>query len=212
MAEFFENIVLTDDEKDWIIDKIKPYLKKNDIEQARAIACKNKKARINSFLLQHLGEEVYFSNSDMVFNDEFNWSLLTKIELPSTIKTIGDRAFFNSSLNEIKFNEGLENIGMSAFVDTDLKVVVLPSTIKSISYLVFNSCPLLSTIVFKEGCKKVEIHKDMCVPPVDTCDIFFPKNCGIVITDDNKKYDYKTLIDFGYEKEIYPVMDKIQFY
>lgn len=212
MAEFKQKIILTDDEKAWIIKNIKPYLKRNDIEQARVMACENKKVKVNSFLLQHLGEDVYFSGSDIVFNDEFNMSLLTKIELPSTIKTIGDRAFRRSSLNEIKLNEGLENIGLAAFSDTDLHAVVFPSTIKSVSYLVFNSCPLLSTIVFKEGCKKVEIHKDMCVPPVDTCDIFFPKNCDIVITDDNKKYDYKTLIDSGYEKKIYPVLDKIKFY
>lgn len=59
---------------------------------------------------------------------------LKKIEIPSSVKRIGNEAFLWTPLAEIKLNEGLETIGNSVFYDnwSSFKKITLPSTVKSI--------------------------------------------------------------------------------
>lgn len=65
---------------------------------------------------------------------------LKKIEIPSSVKKIGDSAFDLSTVSEIKFNEGLETIGNSAFNTWgSFEKITLPSTVKSIGEQCFNS-------------------------------------------------------------------------
>lgn len=65
---------------------------------------------------------------------------LKKIEIPSSVKKIGDSAFELSGISEIKFNEGLETIGNSAFYTWGcFKKITLPSTVKSIGDMCFDS-------------------------------------------------------------------------
>lgn len=51
---------------------------------------------------------------------------LTRIALPSSIKSIGANAFYNSDLSEINLPEGLESVGDMAFYGCLLKEVTLP--------------------------------------------------------------------------------------
>ena len=65
---------------------------------------------------------------------------LKKIEIPSSVKKIGDSAFELSAVSEIKFNEGLETIGNLAFKTWgSFEKITLPSTVKSIGEQCFNS-------------------------------------------------------------------------
>ena len=65
---------------------------------------------------------------------------LKKIEIPSSVKKIGDSAFELSAVSEIKFNEGLETIGNLAFNTWgSFEKITLPSTVKSIGEQCFNS-------------------------------------------------------------------------
>lgn len=65
---------------------------------------------------------------------------LKKIEIPSSVKKIGDSAFELSAVSEIKFNEGLETIGNLAFKTWgSFEKITLPSTVKSIDEQCFNS-------------------------------------------------------------------------
>ena len=65
---------------------------------------------------------------------------LKKIEIPSSVKKIGDSAFDLSTVSEIKFNEGLETIGNLAFNTWgSFEKITLPSTVKSIGEQCFNS-------------------------------------------------------------------------
>ena len=66
--------------------------------------------------------------------DAFYRSDIVSLEIPSSVKTIADTAFFSCySLREIVLNEGLETIGESAFMDCNrLESITIPATVKSI--------------------------------------------------------------------------------
>lgn len=67
---------------------------------------------------------------------------LTKVTLPSTVKTIEALAFANNkSLVEINLNEGLETIGNQVFQNTPLEgaTIIIPSTVMNIGNSAFFS-------------------------------------------------------------------------
>lgn len=74
------------------------------------------------------------------------------IVFPSSLKRIDNYAFQYSSLKEITFNEGLEEIGGWAFYNlstASLKSIVFPATLKSIDDGAFGSNTKLTTVTFK---------------------------------------------------------------
>ena len=87
---------------------------------------------------------------------------LKKIEIPSSVKKIGDSAFELSAVSEIKFNEGLETIGNLAFNTWgSFEKITLPSTVKSIGEKCFNSYkPYL--IELNDGLERVGKQAFIC--------------------------------------------------
>lgn len=58
---------------------------------------------------------------------------LTSIDIPSNVETIGEDAFLNCGLlSNVTLNEGLRTIGSSAFIGTQVKELVLPSTLETL--------------------------------------------------------------------------------
>ena len=92
----------------------------------------------------------------------FDITRIEKIEIPSSVKKIGDSAFASSSLSEIKFNEGLETIGNLAFNTWgSFEKITLPSTVKSIGEECFNSYkPYL--IELNDGLERVGKQAFIC--------------------------------------------------
>ena len=86
---------------------------------------------------------------------------ITKLSLPSTIKVIGESAFYKNNISELRIPEGIEEIGKHAFQNCKLKKLYLPSTIKVISLNVFsndyNSNEYIMELYIPEGVK--EIHR-----------------------------------------------------
>ena len=60
-------------------------------------------------------------------------SLTGEVVLPSTIKEIGDGAFFCSKISSINLSEGLEKIGDAAFYACRLKEVWIPNSCQTIA-------------------------------------------------------------------------------
>lgn len=83
----------------------------------------------------------------------FALSGLTSIDIPKSITTINKYAFYQcSQLVNIKLNEGLISILESAFsFNTNLKVITLPNSIKSIGKDAFSSCFLLSKVIITQN-------------------------------------------------------------
>ncbi|MBQ4522484.1 MAG: leucine-rich repeat domain-containing protein [Lachnospiraceae bacterium] len=76
-------------------------------------------------------------------------ALLTEIEIPETVKYIGQGAFCGCvKLKKIKIPSGVENLSQDIFRDcTNLKEVWLPKGIKSIGYWPFFRCEKVTAIV-----------------------------------------------------------------
>lgn len=71
-----------------------------------------------------------------LFKDEF---LLTSVTIPSSIKKIGEQAFYGTNLKSLTLAEGLETIGDFAFAsNNNLTYVYVPSTCTEIGYFAFS--------------------------------------------------------------------------
>lgn len=75
-------------------------------------------------------------------------SKLTKIEIPSTVRTIESQAFYGcKSLKSIKLPEGLEEVSFGLFQNcSSLESIYLPSSIKTIAANTFEGCNSLVTL------------------------------------------------------------------
>ena len=99
---------------------------------------------------------------------------LKKVVLPSTIKTIGIFAFFDSSVDDMNFPEGLDSIGYLSMHGTRLTEVVLPKTIRTIGYKTFASNFKLKKVVLPEGL--TEIPDNLCSSCIELEKIVIPES------------------------------------
>ncbi len=73
---------------------------------------------------------------------------IDKIVLPSSVKTLNDRAFRDTSAKEVVLNEGLTNISYQAFRNaTNVESVVIPSTVTSIAKEAFQNSGVKTLVV-----------------------------------------------------------------
>ena len=87
----------------------------------------------------------------------FTGGKISSIVLPNCVETILGGAFMDcSALKKATFNEGLKNIGPSAFENcTGLGEISLPSSIETIEGGAFMNCSALRKAVLNEGLKEI---------------------------------------------------------
>lgn len=78
----------------------------------------------------------------------FYQSGITSIQVPASVTSIGNAAFWSSSLEVIVFEEDskLQSIGQSAFYDTAIKEITLSGPLQSIGRSAFGFCGNLETV------------------------------------------------------------------
>ena len=82
----------------------------------------------------------------------FNNMPITKLTLPSSVKSIEDEAFANNNmLKSVTFAEGLTTTGYGSFMKTGLQSVSLPKSLRTIGKGCFGSCEMLTNITIQEG-------------------------------------------------------------
>ena len=83
------------------------------------------------------------------------YSQLSSIVLPSSVKRIGNHAFYGAeSLRKAVISEGTEEIRRSAFSKCImLEEVVIPQTVKSIGVQAFSGCSSLRTVTISRDCE-----------------------------------------------------------
>lgn len=75
---------------------------------------------------------------------------LKRVNLPTTLKSIGNEAFKYCTIPEIALPEGLECIGNEAFTGCNyLTEIVLPSSITSIGVGCFSNCDMLRDVIIQ---------------------------------------------------------------
>lgn len=86
----------------------------------------------------------------------YGFKKLTKVTLPSTLKTLGDQAFANcAKIKEMTLPEGLEIIGSAFWSCEGIEKIVLPSTVKELKSNTFYGCKALKDITLNEGLESI---------------------------------------------------------
>lgn len=86
-----------------------------------------------------------------------NYSDDEVLVLPGEIKSIGVRAFFETSFREIILNEGLQSIWDHAFACSDaLEKIRIPGSVEVIEDGAFYNCFALKDVHIEEGVKRIE--------------------------------------------------------
>lgn len=99
--------------------------------------------------------EGYDRIADGAFSNESAQSVLENVNLPKGLTLIGKNAFQNCNhIKSIELNEGLENIGESAFSGTTLETVKFPSSLKIINDCAFANCHIYN-LKFNAGLKYI---------------------------------------------------------
>ena len=124
---------------------------------------------------QTVGGQTVTSIGDYAFRNGKNYFKVTSVQMPDTITSIGERAFYMcskiekinlskslksigahafgyTSVSEIKLPDGLTSIGESAFeYCTDLTEMAIPGSVKSVGSGAFFYCKNLEKVTIKEG-------------------------------------------------------------
>ncbi len=110
-----------------------------------------------------------------VYGDYFfgNCKALKEIEIPASITIIGERAFYGSGIEKITFEEGstLVTIGENAFWYTSLQNITIPESVKVIAEQAFDGAPL-KYVVF-EGTGSLEIQQAAFIRNYNLTDVYY---------------------------------------
>lgn len=105
-----------------------------------------------------------FANCTDIYNIKDGAMDQDAIVFPSTLKTIGDRAFQYTYLVNVNFNEGLESIGNFAFVCCNFTSLKFPTTLRTIGNHAFDTNRYLNDVQFNEGLTSIgELAFNSCM-------------------------------------------------
>ena len=136
-------IGISNETKQFIKEKLKPLLKRNDIE-GTVRECNKQPTHIKNEAIAFMLDAgiPLISKLDGIPNNMFEKSLLSSIKISSNIYTICNHSFKDSNLQYLDFDEGVEEIGKEAFRNTKVSVVTLPESLKKIGGYAFAGTPL----------------------------------------------------------------------
>ena len=89
------------------------------------------------------------SKLEVIYDSVFEYSKITNITIPNSLKVIGSSAFRYSSLENVEIgpNTSLEEISRLAFYDTNISEINLPSTLKIIGEDAFNTLKMDELVI-----------------------------------------------------------------
>ena len=134
------------------------------------------------FQCSSLSQIILPSNLERIEHSAFEkCTALANISLPNTLSYIGSRAFANctslkqihlpsksvsensveafaaSGLETVTLAEGITVIPVSMFWGTDIKEVILPSTVQKIDFQAFYGCEELKTVILNKGLQVIDM-------------------------------------------------------
>jgi hypothetical protein len=95
-------------------------------------------------------EFVIFDNTLMAYNGSDK-----NVVIPEGVKEISKGVFKSAQIDTVSFPTTLETIGQNAFYASTIKEVVIPSNVRIVSELSFAQCPQLTRVVIEDGVKQI---------------------------------------------------------
>ena len=92
-------------------------------------------------------QKIILESGTEIPDELFNTVKAAEVQLPSTIKTIGENAFRNAEITNVNISEGVESIGDYAFGFSVIQEIELPSTLKIIGDNAFYSSKLTNIVI-----------------------------------------------------------------
>lgn len=107
-----------------------------------------------------ISQEEYFFKNAIVENDvliEYLDKDVVSINIPSSIKAIGNQAFYNcQDLKKVVLPNTITCICEEAFSENNnLKEIVIPSCVERIESAAFSCCEKLSRVIIQNGVKEI---------------------------------------------------------
>lgn len=132
----------------------------------------------------------------------FGATKISKVELPSTVKTIGWQAFGAcEALETVVLNDGLVSIGLKAFVNNvKLKQIVIPKTVTAVDEMVFSGCESLERVEFLGNAPSTYEHPEAALYP----DLFKPVNADYTVYYHQNASGFTSPEWYGYPTQILP--------
>lgn len=82
---------------------------------------------------------------------------LVNVTLPSTLKKLGDQAFYNcTDIKTMVIPEGTETLGSAFYSCTGLTEIVVPGSVSAIGISAFSGCKALTKVTLNEGLKSID--------------------------------------------------------
>ena len=75
-----------------------------------------------------------------------NQTSVTSITIPSTVKSIGEKAFYYAGIKSVSIPSSVTNIGSSAFEGSSITSVTISEGVRTIGSRAFNNCNSLTTV------------------------------------------------------------------
>ena len=106
-----------------------------------------------------IGEAAKVTTLGDVFRGATNISTFDELKYFTGLTSIGDYAFYESSIQSVTFPATVASIGNYAFSKSSLNgELSIPGTVKSIGEYAFNDCQNLNVIILEEGVETVGQH------------------------------------------------------
>lgn len=81
---------------------------------------------------------------------------LTRIDIPESVRWIGERAFCGSGISSLTLHDGLEGIGEEAFAKMPITEITVPDSVKYMGRGVFSKCKNLTSATLSSGLTHIE--------------------------------------------------------
>lgn len=98
------------------------------------------------------GDMVIAEGVTKIGNSGFDKVKLSSVTFPTTLKVVGDNAFGGSAISTFNMNEGLEEIGGSAFLSCpNITIATFPTSVKKVGSYAYAYCMNLESVIVREG-------------------------------------------------------------